>query len=567
MLQVGQTIRDKYRVLRLVGDGGMGSVYEAEHLLLGTRVALKTLHPELTKRPGLVDRFLQEARVAAQIRDPHVVQVLDVDNHEGIAYIVMELLEGEPLSDVLNREHRLGVDRASDYARQILLALEAAHALGVTHRDLKPENVFVTTARDPAADADGPPAPLVKLIDFGIAKLRHADPSAKNLTVAGVMMGTAEYMAPEQAYSADRVDARADIYAAGVMLYEMLAGMRPVNGEDARVIVLKVERGEVTPLVHACPGVQPELAGLVHRAMAAKAELRFESARAMRAALEAATHKRKGITVGPGAASPTGVLGTGVPVALPGPGALPAAGAGTDVAPPVFRGRPTGTQMGAPLPAAATFGPGPAAFGPAAQTPQAGPRTQMGAPSPMAQAPMPGYGGNGPGPMAPPAGYPSPGYPSHGGPSAAPPRQAKRGFPLWLVIVPAILGGGVGVAAVLGYLPSDGADPAPTVTATTSPTAAPPKEPASSSGAIPSAGPTVAPFLPGGGTVAPPLPGTPGTAPPRPSATVAADAGAPAVPATTVPPVFPPASAWVIPSTLPPMPSVLPFPIPFPPPQ
>jgi len=555
VLQVGQTIRDKYRVLRLVGDGGMGSVYEAEHLMLGTRVALKTLHPELTKRPGLVDRFLQEARVAAQIRDPHVVQVLDVDNHEGVAYIVMELLEGEPLSAVLSRENRLTVERASDYARQILLALEAAHALGVTHRDLKPENVFVTTARDPAADADGPPAPLVKLIDFGIAKLRQADPSAKNLTVAGVMMGTAEYMAPEQAYSADRVDARADIYAAGVMLYEMLAGVRPVAGEDARIIVLKVERGEVTPLVHACPGVQPELAGLVHRAMAAKPELRFESARAMRAALEAATQKRKGLAPAQGAASPTGLYGGAATAAAP-PANM---GAAADAAPPVFRGRPTGTQMGAPLPAAA------AAFAPGAQEPRMqGPRTQMGAPVDMSPAPMPVmHGANGPRPMAPPQGYPMPG--THG--SGPPPRQAKRGFPLWLVVVPALLGGGVGVAAVLGYLPTDTPDPGPTPTLTTplSPPTTP--VPVATTGVTPSTGPTVAPFLPGAGaTVAPPLPGTPATAP-KPSAAPVVDAGGPAAPATTQPPVFPPASAWVLPSTLPPMPSVLPFPLPFPQPQ
>jgi serine/threonine-protein kinase len=278
VIGIGSVVNGKYRLTRLLGDGGMGSVYEAEHAVLGTRVAIKVLHPELARRTGLVERFLQEARVAAQIRSPHVVHVTDVDRTpDGHAYIVMDLLEGEPLSTVLDRQHKLGIGTACEYALQILVALEAAHALGVIHRDLKPENVFVTFAAG---------RPVLKLIDFGIAKLRRAELPQKKLTVAGVVMGTAEYMAPEQARSADKVDGRADIYAAGVMLYEMLAGARPVSGEDARVIALKVEHGDVVPLVKVAPEVPGELAGLVHRAMAARPELRFATATEMRLALE-----------------------------------------------------------------------------------------------------------------------------------------------------------------------------------------------------------------------------------------------------------------------------------------
>jgi serine/threonine-protein kinase len=167
---IGETIRGKYRLVRLLGDGGMGSVYEATHEGLGTRVAIKVLHSDLARRTGLVDRFLQEARVAAQIRSPHVVQVTDVDRTDtGEAYIVMELLEGEPLSATLDRQGKVQVQTACEYARQILLALEAAHALGVVHRDLKPENVFVTYAAG---------KPVLKLIDFGIAKLRSNVPGA-----------------------------------------------------------------------------------------------------------------------------------------------------------------------------------------------------------------------------------------------------------------------------------------------------------------------------------------------------------------------------------------------------
>ncbi len=262
--------------MRLLGDGGMGAVYEATHERLGTRVAIKILHAEIASRPGIVDRFLQEARVSAQIRSAHVAQVMDVDRTpEGDAYMVMELLEGETLLALLERERKLSVGVACAFTLQILEALEAAHALSVVHRDLKPENVFVT---------HGTQKTVVKLIDFGIAKVRRED--SANLTMAGVTMGTAEYMAPEQAFSADRADARSDLYAVGVIFYEMLSGTRPVTGDDPRFIAMKVERGEIKPLVHALPSVPPPIAGFAHRAMAARPEMRFQSAAEMRLALD-----------------------------------------------------------------------------------------------------------------------------------------------------------------------------------------------------------------------------------------------------------------------------------------
>jgi eukaryotic-like serine/threonine-protein kinase len=275
-LGVGHVLHGKYRLVRLLGDGGMGAVYEATHQRLGTHVAIKVLHAEISLRPGIVERFLQEARVSAQIRSPHVAQVIDVDQTpEGDAYMVMELLEGETLLHLLDRERKLSIAVACAFTLQVLEALEAAHSLGVVHRDLKPENVFVT---------HGTQRTVVKLIDFGIAKV-HRD-GAANLTLAGVAMGTAEYMAPEQAFSADRADARSDLYAVGVMLYEMLSGLRPVEGDDPRTIAAKVERGEIKALVHALPTVPPPLAGFAHRAMAARPEMRFQSAAEMRVGLE-----------------------------------------------------------------------------------------------------------------------------------------------------------------------------------------------------------------------------------------------------------------------------------------
>ncbi len=352
MVAIGTVINGKYRLTRLLGDGGMGSVYEAQHSVLGTRVAIKVLHPDLARRTGLVERFLQEARVAAQIRSAHVVQVTDVDRTpDGHAYIVMELLEGEALSSVLDRQRKLPVPVACEYTLQILAALEAAHALGVIHRDLKPDNVFVTF---------GGGRPILKLIDFGIAKARRLEPGQKNLTVAGVVMGTAEYMAPEQARSADKVDARADVYAAGVLLYEMIAGSRPVNGDDARVIALRIEQGDIVPLVKAAPDVPREIAGLVHRAMAPRPELRFATATEMRLALERA--RGAGAAAGAPVHSPTQGGGTNGRTRSDGSSAV--GRSAHDDAPPVhtMRAPPIASALahpvygGAALPAAPSTG-------------------------------------------------------------------------------------------------------------------------------------------------------------------------------------------------------------------
>lgn len=274
----GDVVGGKYRIVRLIGDGGMGTVYEAEHELLGTNVALKFLHADLAKRPGLSSRFLQEARVSARIQSPHVTRVTDVDQTpQGSPFIVMELLHGESLQNLLDRRSKLPQDQAIDFALQMLAGLEAAHALGVVHRDLKPDNVFITPSTG---------GPVLKLLDFGIAKL--FDDSAyqkKGLTRPGAVMGTPEYMAPEQLYSADKVDHRADIYSLGVILYEMLSGERPAYGDDAASIVAQVAQGKIKHLSDHTPTVSGALGGVVHRAMAPLKEQRYESALEMRLAL------------------------------------------------------------------------------------------------------------------------------------------------------------------------------------------------------------------------------------------------------------------------------------------
>jgi serine/threonine-protein kinase len=267
-------VSGKYRIVRLIGDGGMGVVYEARHEVLGSSVALKFLHADLAKRPGLTQRFLQEARVSATIQSPHVTHVTDVDTaQDGSPYLVMELLSGQSLQGMLDRHGKLVPEQAIDFALQILSGLEAAHALGVVHRDMKPDNVFVTPTGG---------GPLLKLIDFGIAKLRASSEYTKGLTRAGVVMGTPEYMAPEQLVSAHTTDHRADIYSLGVMLFEMLSGLRPADGDDAEIIVAAVEAGRVRNIRQLVPGVPEGLALLLERATAPHRDARFESAAQMR---------------------------------------------------------------------------------------------------------------------------------------------------------------------------------------------------------------------------------------------------------------------------------------------
>jgi serine/threonine-protein kinase len=280
--QVGQVINNKYRLLRHIGDGGMGSVFEARHEALGTTVALKFLHLEFSRREGLVQRFLQEARASAQIQSPHVVRVSDVDQTStGDVFIVLEYLEGKTLQalyeELYKAGRRLAYAEALDYATQMIDGIEAAHAAGIIHRDLKPDNVMITVSPSGVT--------TLKLLDFGIAKLKGIG-GKPGLTRPGVMMGTPEYMAPEQTSSADTVDARADVFSLGVMIFEMLAGQRPTGGEDPHEIAAAYVSGRISQLGDLAPGTAPELVAAVHRAMAARPMDRFVSASELREAIE-----------------------------------------------------------------------------------------------------------------------------------------------------------------------------------------------------------------------------------------------------------------------------------------
>ena len=445
----GDLISGKYRIVRLIGDGGMGVVYEARHEVLGSGVALKFLHADLAKRPGLTQRFLQEARVSATIESPHVTHVTDVDTaQDGSPYLVMELLHGQSLQSMLDRQGKLTGELAVDFTLQILAGLEAAHATGVVHRDMKPDNVFVTPSGG---------GPLLKLIDFGIAKLRASSEFTKGLTRAGVVMGTPEYMAPEQLVSAQTTDHRADLYSVGVMLFEMLAGCRPADGEDAEIIVAAVEGGRVRRLNDVAPGLPGGLVALVERATRPNRDERFESASAMRLALaqfagQLSHAGRLAATAEPLAPLPTPASAAllSLPAHITNPPANPAV---PKTLPPdgpplsvsqlgaartsISEGEPVMSQMARPQTGTAMGGPSP-----------------YGAPPP-AYGPPPGYGG------APYAGSQVPQQPA---------RPKRRSGVLISLLVIAVLGGGgaVGYAAyraadrqriVPPPLPDAGAEP------------------------------------------------------------------------------------------------------------
>jgi serine/threonine protein kinase len=267
---LGQVLADSYVVTRVLGEGGMGRVYEAKHTRLrDKRFAVKFLYPDLARQPDVVTRFQREAEAASAIAHPNVVGVHDVNvTPEGQPYIVAELLQGEELGEYLERAGKLPVADAIRIVRQICKALGAAHDAGVVHRDVKPENVFLT------GDVSKLETATVKVIDFGISKVAQAGGEA--LTKTGVVMGTPDYMAPEQARG-DHVDTRVDVYAVGAILYRSLTGKKPFEGLDAMATLTAVLVQEPGRPTVVNPEVPLALELVIQRAMAKNAKDRYQS--------------------------------------------------------------------------------------------------------------------------------------------------------------------------------------------------------------------------------------------------------------------------------------------------
>ena len=268
---IGQLLAGRYELQDVAGSGGMSSVYRARDTVLERTVAIKILHEHFSDDPEYVERFRREARALAQLNHPNIVTVIDRGEFEGRQFIVFEHVEGENLKQLIEREGQLPVDRALALMHQVARGLAFAHDHGVVHRDVKPHNVLI--------DEDG----VAKVTDFGIA--RSLDP-ADGLTETGTLLGTSEYIAPEQASGA-RVDERSDQYSLAAVLYELLTGEPPYTGDNFMAVAMKHIQEPVPSVREARPDVSPRLDAIIARAMAKRPEDRFPSTEAMVAALEA----------------------------------------------------------------------------------------------------------------------------------------------------------------------------------------------------------------------------------------------------------------------------------------
>ncbi len=252
-----------YRVIRQVGEGGMGIIFEAIHEQMGRRAAVKVLHPHLSWNEELARRFLNEARAVNIVRHPGIVDVFEFGKlPDGTAYIVMEYLEGESLDVRLHKSEGRTVLDVLRLGRQIAAALSAAHERGIIHRDLKPENLMII------ADPEQPGGERIKLLDFGIAKLSSADNPGHLRTRTGMVMGTPLYMAPEQCRGLGQVDAKADVYALGVIFYQFLGGQPPFTAEGPGEVMAMHMFAEPAPLGGVNSSLPPDLLQLVHAMLA-----------------------------------------------------------------------------------------------------------------------------------------------------------------------------------------------------------------------------------------------------------------------------------------------------------
>ena len=274
---VGAVLSRRWRLVKKLGEGGMGEVYAAEPVEGGTRVAVKVLHPEFLQEPSVLSRFLEEAQLCMRLIHPNIVRVLECASAEdGSPYIVMELLEGVPLGAYTQNGGRVPVAQAVPILQGILAGLAAAHAQGIVHRDLKPDNVFLTRAPDGTF--------VVKVLDFGIAKVMDVAGGMGNRTRTGMLLGTPAYMSPEQVKSARDVDQRADLWSAGVLFYEMLTGRVafPAPTEYARLAA--VLGSEPEPIERVDPALTP-YAGFLQKALRKDRNERHASALDMARAL------------------------------------------------------------------------------------------------------------------------------------------------------------------------------------------------------------------------------------------------------------------------------------------
>lgn len=292
---IGRVLADRYHILKRIGEGGMGRVYLGEHVKMNRQCAIKVMSPALVNDAESAARFAREASNAARIIHPNVAAVFDYGESDGLIYLVMEFVDGEPLARVLTREAPLALDRALDLASQIADGLGAAHELGIVHRDLKPDNILVTRTRTGRE--------IAKVVDFGIAKAIQ-EGVGEGLTHTGQVIGTPEFMSPEQLLG-DPVDARSDLYALGCILYLMLTASPPFDA-PTREQMIKRRLSEDAPHVHEIdPALPDSVARIVARLLARSPKDRYGSAAEMKDALAGIHVRRSGVVRAPLESRPT----------------------------------------------------------------------------------------------------------------------------------------------------------------------------------------------------------------------------------------------------------------------
>jgi serine/threonine protein kinase len=272
----GDVVADRYRVGPVIGAGGMGIVYKARHIPLGTWVALKVIRPDIAQNSSLWRRFAREARALGALHNKHVVRVHDAGTlPSGLRYLVMELLQGTDLRRLLADRGPMTPAQAVDHVLQVCSALGDAHRLHIIHRDIKPENIFLATIR--ACE------PTIKLLDFGVARFQD---DAGQLTVPGRGVGSPRYLSPEQLQNPSAVDQRSDIWGVGLLLYELMTGWSPFEGMNTAQICLSICQGPIPPIESLRRDLPEELSAIIRRCLEIDPQKRFQSADELAIALE-----------------------------------------------------------------------------------------------------------------------------------------------------------------------------------------------------------------------------------------------------------------------------------------
>jgi serine/threonine-protein kinase len=268
---LGQTLAEKYSIKELIKRGGMGAVYRGKHVMMDKTVAIKVLRPGLAGDDVVVARFSREAKAASRISHPHAVSVTDFGESEnGIVFLVMEYLDGRTLKDIIKSEGPMPLARVVEIVRQVSGALDAAHAQGVIHRDLKSDNIMLSQTNG---------GDWAKVLDFGIAKIQQPEGARDNdITAANLVIGTPQYMSPEQCSQSGAIDARSDVYSLGVIVYEMLAGRVPFTGESPTVIMMKQVQDQPPSILDSRPELPASVGKLIERALAKQPIDRFQTA-------------------------------------------------------------------------------------------------------------------------------------------------------------------------------------------------------------------------------------------------------------------------------------------------